>query len=236
MFDLTGKTILLTGANGLLGTAFNRAMTEAGARVIATDMKELDVTDPDAWDKYTFYQIDALVHCAAYTTNSKWLGHFPKPFFNVSLIDWNATLNTNLTSAFIGCQKVLPGMMERGSGSVILLGSLYASQSPHLDIYEDTGIFQPPAYTVAKHGILGLTRYLAALVGASGVRVNCLSPGGVEQNNTNSLFRERFNALAPMRRMATPDDVCGALLWLVSDASKYVTGQNIQVDGGWSAW
>ena len=228
MFDLAGKRILVTGAGGLLGKSIVRRLIELQATVVPTDIGELDVLSQSEWELACLkFQPDSLIHCAALTNNTRAGGES-------DLDRWNEILDVNLTGAYIGCTKTIPGMVERGGGSIVLLGSLYASQSPHHNIYGG-GVEQPIAYTVAKHGILGLTRYLAAKYAKDGVRVNCLSPGGV-YNGQDATFVRRFSELCPIGRMATPDEVCGAVAFLVSDESKYMTGQELVVDGGWSAW
>lgn len=234
MFSLNDKTVLITGANGLLGSAIVDALEEVGATVLPTDIDSLDVTDPDQWDIYADDPIDALVHCAAITNNTKTNG-YGAGFFEYSLADWRKVLGVNLTGSFLACQKMIPGMIARGGGSVILFGSLYGLGAPHFDIYEGTGISQPPAYAVSKAGIIGLTKYVACLVAKHGVRVNAVVPGGV-YNKQSDKFVSRFEELCPARRMATPEDITGAVLYLVSDTSRYLTGQSVILDGGWTAW
>src|SRR5947209_5972646 len=137
------------------------------------------------------------------------------------------------------CQAVGPLMVAEGAGSIINIGSLYGSLAPDPRLYEhlplDPPFLKPPAYGMSKAAVASLTRYLAALWGASGVRVNTLSPGGVLAGQ-DATFRARYCARVPLRRMATPADLVGPLLFLASDASRYVTGTELVVDGGYGCW
>ena len=126
-------------------------------------------------------------------------------------------------------------MLERCKGSIINLASLYAIVSPNHAMYPGTGISQPVAYTVSKHGVIGLTRYLGTLWAKKGVRVNSLTPGGIF-NNHPTLFVERFSQLNPIGRMSRKDELRGAIVYLASAASSHVVGHNLIVDGGWTAW
>jgi len=126
-------------------------------------------------------------------------------------------------------------MLEQKSGSIINLASLYGLVSPNHKMYPGTGISQPVAYSVSKAGVLALTRYLAGLWGETGVRVNCITPGGIF-NDHKELFVKRFSNLNPMGRMALKNELRGAVVYLASDASSYVNGHNLVVDGGWTIW
>lgn len=156
-------------------------------------------------------------------------------------VDINAfrqTLDVNLTGTFQASQVFGPSMVERGKGSIVNIGSLYGSISPEPSFYDhlniDPAFLKPPAYGASKAGVLQLTRYLARLWGPHGVRVNALSPGGVLGGQDED-FKRKFTARVPLRRMAEASDLSGPLTFLASDASAYLTGANLSIDGGFTA-
>ncbi len=256
LFTLDGRVAIVTGAAGLLGRQHSRALAQYGARLVLADIdpegcrtlaSELgacvvpcDVTSKASWaslvDKTIreHGRVDVLVNNAAFTNQSR-SPSFSAPFLEVPLEDWQRILDVNLTGVFLGCQVVGRKMVEQGSGAIVNMASLYGVVSPNHRLYPGTGIVQPPAYSVSKAGVIALTRYLATLWAATNVRVNSITPGGVFNDHTD-LFRERYNALCPAGRMATETEMQGALIYLASDASRYCTGHNLVVDGGWTAW
>ncbi len=261
-FNLDGKVAVVTGAAGLLGKAHIHALAAAGANVVLVDLESdvcaeraeklirefggnhkhfaCDVTDLSQWQllrekiRKHFNRIDILLNNAGYTnrTKSKTYGN---QFSEFPLETWHAIMDVNLTGVFLGCRVIGSEMVKAGAGSIINIASLYGVVSPNHNIYPETGISQPVAYSVSKAGVIALTRYLATLWGKTGVRVNALTPGGI-YDGQNSTFVNRFNALNPMGRMGTPAELQGALLFLASDASQYCTGHNLVVDGGWTVW
>ncbi|MEO7987123.1 MAG: SDR family oxidoreductase, partial [Gemmatimonadales bacterium] len=152
---------------------------------------------------------------------------------------FRSVLEVNVTGAFQAAQVFGPDMVRAGRGSIINIGSLYASVSPDARFYDhlqsDPPFLKPPAYGASKAALVSLTRYLATHWGPSGVRVNALSPGGVE-GGQDPEFRRKFTARVPLGRMAAPQDLGGPLIFLASDASSYVTGIELRVDGGFTAW
>lgn len=261
LFDLTGKVALVTGGAGLLATEHALALSEYGAKVILADInldraKEItaflkeedceidfikcDVTSRDSWqdvlkfilDKYQ--KIDILINNAGFTNQSK-SKNFDASFENFPLEDWNAIMNVNLTGAFLGCQVVGSQMLKQKSGSIINIASLYGVVSPNHNIYPETGISQPVAYSVSKHGVIALTKYLATLWAKEGVRVNSLTPGGI-WNGHDGLFLERFKNLNPIGRMSDKSELRGGIVYLASESSSHVVGHNLIIDGGWTAW
>ena len=126
-------------------------------------------------------------------------------------------------------------MKKQKSGSLINFGSIYGVLSPNFNIYKDTNVFPNPIYSAIKGGIVNLTKYLAGKFGKYGIRVNSVCPGGVVADQ-DSKFIERYNNLTPLRRMASPEDISPLIIFLVSDGSRYITGQTLMVDGGWSIW
>lgn len=262
MFSLKGKVAIVTGAAGLIGEAYCKALASAGANVILSDLDEekssilaqdlsdqygiqcmalaCDVTSREDWKRLVkkvtvqFNSIDILVNNAGFTNRSGVNG-YSDGFESFSDKAWQGILDVNLTGVFLGCQIVGNIMKSQGSGSIINIASLYGVVSPNHRIYKGTGINQPVAYSVSKAGVIALTKYLATYWGTTGIRVNAITPGGIFDNHTDP-FLKRFKKLNPMGRMGSREDMSGALIYLASDASAYVTGHNLVVDGGWTIW
>lgn len=256
IFDLKNKVALITGGAGLLGLEYAYALIDNGAIVYIADLDfekthatktinnlyriKLDVGNKDQWVNVVnkiiskHKRIDILINNAAFTNNSK-SSSFDSSFENTPLEDWNKMLEVNLTGTFLGCQIVIPQMLKQRKGSIINISSLYGVVAPNHKIYPDTGIFQPISYSVSKHGVVALTKYLATMYAEKGIKINCISPGGVF-NNQKEIFLNNYNRLSPIGRMANKDEMSGAILYLCSDASSNVIGHNLVVDGGWSLW
>jgi NAD(P)-dependent dehydrogenase (short-subunit alcohol dehydrogenase family) len=262
MFRLDGKVAIITGAAGLLGLQHATALSDFGANVILTDLDHeiceqrasdirrqsgvetagirSDVRDESSWKSLLeqtvsrFGRIDILVNNAAFTTQSR-SANYNVSFSNFPLEDWQQILEVNLTGTYIGCQIIGSEMAKQRSGSIINMASLYGVVSPHHRMYLGTEIHQPAAYSISKAGVIALTRYLGTLWAEQGVRVNCITPGGVYNEHSTS-FTSRYAALSPIGRMAEKEELRGALVYLASAASAYCTGHNLVVDGGWTAW
>lgn len=261
MFDLSGKTAIVTGGGGLLASEHAIALSNYGATVILADFNEekcnaaavvlrkqgvnaiakyCNVTLKESWQFLVeevvaeHGKIDILVNNAGFTNQSK-SANFDVGFEEFPLEDWNAIMNVNLTGTFLGCQVAGKQMLKQGKGSIINFASLYGVVSPNHNIYPGTGISQPVAYSVSKHGVVGLTKYVATLWAAKGVRVNAITPGGIF-NGHAGLFLERFQQLNPIGRMSDKTELRGAIVYLASNASSHVVGHNLIVDGGWTAW
>ena len=165
---------------------------------------------------------------------------FLAPVERYDLETWHEIMAVNLDGMFSVAQVFGGGMAERGAGSIVQTASIYGLLAPDQRIYEGSNylgreINTPAAYTASKAGVIGLTKHLATYWGAKGVRVNALVPGGVDSGQ-NDTFKQRYGARIPLGRMARADEMVGAVLYLASDASSYVTGQILAVDGGLSAW
>lgn len=259
IFDISNKVALITGGAGLLGIQFAKVLAEYGATVILSDFSldecekkvqelsndkilamKLDVTSSSDWasildeiDK-KYSKIDILVNSAAYTNKTK-TDSFSNTFENTTLESWNQMLDVNLTGSFLGCQSVARYMKKQQSGSIINIASLYGIVSPNHKMYPGTGIVQPIAYTVSKHGVIGLTKYVATWLAEDNIRVNSITPGGIFDGHSD-LFLDRFAQLSPNGRMSKKEELDGALIYLASNASSSVVGQNIIIDGGWTVW
>jgi NAD(P)-dependent dehydrogenase (short-subunit alcohol dehydrogenase family) len=246
--DLSGRRALVAGGAGHLGRAACDALAELGATVAVIDVQEsghagvalaCDLTDEAATRaavgeiEARLGGLDVLVHCAALVGSSELAG-WAVPLERQTVAAWRRALDVNLTSAFVLAQESAPALRRSGHGSVILFGSIYGLGGPDQSLYEGTAMETPAAYSASKGGLLQLMRHLATVL-APEIRVNAISPGGVERAQPES-FRERYRAHTPLRRMATEEDVKGAVAYLASDLSAYVTGHNVVVDGGFTAW
>ncbi|HPV29482.1 MAG TPA: SDR family oxidoreductase [Deltaproteobacteria bacterium] len=182
----------------------------------------------------------AVLHNNA-ATKSADLESFFAPFEDYSLEQWRGIMSVNIDGMFLMAQAVGRHMAEQGrGGSIVQTASIYGIMAPDKRIYEGSlylgmQIGTPAVYSASKAAVIGLTRYLAAYWAERGIRVNTLVPGGVESGQ-NGTFRKQYSARVPLGRMASPREMVGALIYLASDASSYVTGQSIVVDGGLSAW
>lgn len=261
LFDLSGRVAVVTGGAGLLAAEHAKALVAYGAIVVLADInlpsceeaaaaistadihvhaKYCDVTSSQSWQQLLddvlceFGKADILVNNAGFTNQSKSI-NFDAPCEDFPLEDWTAIMQVNLTGSFLGCQVIGKQMLRQGRGSIINMASLYGVVSPNHRIYPGTGIVQPVAYTVSKHGVIGLTKYLATLWAPKGVRVNAITPGGIF-NNHEETFVQRFQQLNPIGRMSDKSELRGAVVFLASDASSHVVGHNLIVDGGWSVW
>jgi len=267
LFDLQGKTAIVTGGMGILGKQFCSVLAEFGANVAVVDIqlestldfaRELestyghkmegfycDVTNPESVEKMvndvvkSFGRIDILHNNAAGKSND--LSQFFAPFEDYEFDQWNQIMDVNIGGMFLVAKFVGKFMIEQNQGgSIIQTSSIYGIMGPDQRIYDgslylDQQINTPAVYSASKSAVLGLTKYLATYWANKGIRVNTLTPGGVESGQ-NDVFKKKYSNRVPMNRMALPNEMVGGLLYLASDASSYVTGQNIIIDGGLSAW
>lgn len=252
LFDLSDQTIMVTGGTGLLGEPICRSLAKQGATIIITDIdrdrgSELeneienaiffyqDITDVESIQRTCdevlscYNRIDGLVN-TAYPRNQ----NYGQPFESVKPEDWRENVNLHLGGYYSVIHEVVLRMLEAGTrGSIVNFASIYGIQAPDFSVYDGTSMTSPVEYAAIKGGILNLTRYLASYLGPDGIRVNAVSPGGVYDGQTEE-FVNSYESRVPLGRMASPEDVTGAVIYLLSDTAEYVTGHNLVVDGGWS--
>ena len=260
LFNLQGRKTLVVGACGNIGRSLCKGLAAHGADLVIADLrddaclaltKELessysgrympapgDCTTEDGIQAVmrvcdTLGPLQIVIHCIGLISSAPIPG-YAVPFEKQSLEAWELALKANLTSAFLLAKHVHKRFDQSGIASVIFLSSIYGSLGPDWSLYENTAMGNPLAYGASKGGLQQLMRYLATLW-APKVRVNCVSPGGIQRDQAEDFIR-RYEQRTPMRRMATPEDIVGPVIFLASDAACYVTGQNILVDGGLSAW
>ena len=265
-FDLSGKVAVVTGGAGLLGQVFCQALISAGANVAIIDIDKnkadqtareikreknqkistfaCDITLPDSVSSMVkevvnqLGRIDILLNNAA--SKSSDLDQFFAPFENYSLQTWREVMAVNIDGLFLVAQNVGKQMKTQGGGSIIQVSSIYGVVAPDQRIYEGSeyngrAINTPAVYSVSKAAVIGLTSYLSTYWAGSKIRVNTLTPGGIASGQNNE-FSNKYSNRVPLGRMGEATELTGALIYLASDASSYVTGQNIIVDGGLSAW
>ncbi|MCX6139344.1 MAG: SDR family oxidoreductase [Candidatus Kapabacteria bacterium] len=265
LMSLDGRVAVVTGAAGLLGQKHCEALAEAGATVYACDLSSkaatsvanglgphhvgvaLDVTDDESvldlrsrlMDEHG--GVDILVNNAA--MNDMVEHHGPgsesSKFENYPVGLFRQVMDVNVTGVFLMSQIIGSIMADAGKGSIINIASTYGVVAPDQRLYlspsgEQT-FFKSVAYPTSKGAVIMMTKFIATYWGHRGIRANCLSPGGVE-NGQNEHFIKKYSDRTPLGRMAGSADYKGSLVFLASDASRYMTGQNLIVDGGWTSW
>jgi NAD(P)-dependent dehydrogenase (short-subunit alcohol dehydrogenase family) len=257
--DLRGRRAVITGACGAIGRTMAGALAEMGATLVLVDRPEADFAslvtalvpwghpvETEACDLELHDQrlaligrvaagggVDILINNAAFVGVSNLEG-WAVPFSEQTVDTWRRALEVNLTAPFHLCQGLSPLLLESKAASVINIGSIYGLLGPDWGLYADTKMSNPAAYAASKGGVTQLTRWLATTL-APKVRVNSISPGGVLRNQPEA-FVQRYEDRTPLGRMAGEEDFIGAVAFLASDLSRYVTGQNLVVDGGWGTW
>jgi 2-deoxy-D-gluconate 3-dehydrogenase len=245
-----GAAVVIADINFYAAENLARVIVEQGCKATAV---EVDVTNPASVQRMvqvaldTFGRLDILVNSAALDPkfdpqHQTAALHAPGTgtFEDFPLEAWNQALAVNLTGAYLCCQAAVHPMLSQGGGVIINLSSIYGLAGPDQRLYQRAEAGAPPQYkpvyySVTKAGILGLTRYLSTYYAGKNIRVNALTPGGVYNGHDES-FVQAYSARAVLGRMAEKDEMNGALLFLASDASAYMTGANLVVDGGWTAW
>jgi NAD(P)-dependent dehydrogenase (short-subunit alcohol dehydrogenase family) len=241
-----GAAVAVVDLNAEKSVSVAGTLVQAGYRALPVPT---DITQPESVRALVekvmsaFGRLDILVNSAAldpkFDPDTAARGIAPGSFEDYPLEQWNAALNVNLTGMFLVTQACVKPMLAQGKkGSIINICSTYGLNGPDQRIYIKDGYrvaFKPAYYTTTKAGVMGFTKYLAAYYAGTEIRVNALTPGGV-YNNHEEYFVKNYSAKTILGRMAKKDEMNGALLFLASDASSYMTGNNVVVDGGWTAW
>lgn len=251
------KIIVITGGAGLLGNAFCEIIIQNGGISVIADLDEkkglkvekefkdkfnsenvfyhkLDITSKASINELIkkliekYGKIDALVN-NAYPRNKNYGRHF----FDVEYGDFCENVNMHLGGYFLMCQQFAKYFKEQGFGNIINIASIYGVIAPKFEIYENTQMTTPVEYAVIKSGIIHLTKYLAKYLKGTGIRVNSISPGGILDNQPE-IFVKKYNSYCSTKGMLDAQDIVGTLLFLLSDESKYVNGQNIIIDDGFT--
>jgi NAD(P)-dependent dehydrogenase (short-subunit alcohol dehydrogenase family) len=258
LFDLSGRVAVVTGGLGQLGQVYTDGLAARGMRVAVFDV----AAEPSGEDNVRRYQVDVTdrgsIESATEEVVSEWgaphllvnnaaLDSPPDappeevgPFETYPEASFDEVMDVNVKGVVLCCQVIGAAMADAGRGSIVNVSSVYGLLSPQQDLYEfrrraGETFFKPVAYSVSKSALLNLTRYLATYWAKSGVRVNTLTLGGIFDEQPEE-FLEAYRPRVPLGRMADAGEALGAVVFLASDASSYVTGANLVVDGGWSAW
>ena len=257
LLSLKDKTVFITGGAGHLGTAMCEALAELGANIvigsrgreksslIAKTLNEefgiqasgvqLDITSPESLDQALWFiekeygRLDVLI-------NNAWSGK-KNTFESISMDDWKYDIDVCLNGVFYTVKKAFPYLKDT-KGVIVNVASMYGHVAPDYKMYAGTDHANPPSYGAAKAGVIQLTKYLASFLSPHGIRVNAISPGPFPFSDIlkNEEFIGALKAKTMLNRIGDPEDLKGAIALLCSDASSYMTGQNICVDGGWTAW
>ncbi len=249
MLGIKDKAIIVTGGCGLIGREIVRELKEAGARVLNADIAletnpaqgtfRLDLSDNASIDALVAFavehygRIDALIN-SAYPHTKDWSDYF---FEDEPFEHFKRNVELQMDSVFYLDQQVAKVMMKQKDGAIVNFGSIYGIVGNNFTIYEEYGGTSTGAYCAIKGGIINFTRYLASYLGKWNIRVNCVSPGGVFDRNSpeqNEIFIRNYTRQCPMKRMAEPEDIAPVAIFLASDMARYVTGQNVAADGGWT--
>lgn len=242
---LKDKVIIVTGGSGLIGSHIVQTLKKEGAIVINAEINietdfslgnyKCDITDEKSIlnlvsDVYSMYnKIDGLVN-NAYPRTKDWGAKFE----DVTIESWRKNVDMQMNSVFLLSQTVLKYMKKQKSGSIVNIGSIYGVVGNDFTIYEGYGGTSPAAYSAIKGGIINLTRYLASYYGKYNIRINCVSPGGIKDEQDLS-FIERYEYKSPLKRMGYANEIAPPVAFLLSEDSSFITGHNLMVDGGWTA-
>lgn len=257
LFSLKGRTALITGGAGYLGSEISDTLAELGANVViasrnkekilqkcnqvennyqvSTRAIEVDLMDKDSIIN-CFKEIETLYDGIDILVNNAWSGK-KNTFETITDEDWEYDIGISLSSVYQCIKTALPGLIRR-KGVILNISSMYGHIAPDYRLYQGNNYTNPPSYGAAKAGIIQFTKYLASFLSPYGIRVNCLSPGPFphESVQKDEEFIKKLIERNPLNRIGQPHEIKGAVALLCSDASSYMTGQNICVDGGWAIW
>lgn len=261
MLSMHGRVAVITGGCGHIGRAIAEGLAEQGCNLLLIDRAEdalklasksiverwgvqaegfvVDLEHAEArasvvpFIRTYFGRADVLVNNAGFVGDSQMTG-WVVPFEEQSIETWRRAVEVNVTAGFHLSQLLAPMLKEHRCGSIVNVASIYGFLGPDMSLYDGTEMGNPAAYAVSKGGMIQLTRWLSTVL-APTIRVNCVSPGGMGRNQPK-LFVDKYIARTPLKRMGEEDDLKGAVLYFATDISAWVTGQNLVVDGGWSAW
>lgn len=261
LMNLQGRVALITGGAGHIGQAFADALAEMGCTLCLVDREETYLTDVAAkigsswgvpiwtvvadledeqarvrlveWVSIQTGRLDILVNNAAFVGSTQLEG-WVVPFEQQTVATWRRAMEVNLTVVFHLSQLFAPMLRTYRNGAIVNVSSIYGVVGPDLSLYSGTAMGNPAAYAASKGGLIQLTRWLSTVL-APDIRVNCISPGGVFRQQPD-IFVDRYLARTPLGHMAVEEDFKGAIAYLASNLSAYVTGQNLIVDGGWTVW
>ena len=254
LFRLDGRVALVTGGAGIYGSNIVRSLAEAGAHVVVASRdarKHARLAQQLSAEglNVSSQVLDLASEASITAVRDRVIGEFSRldvlvnnavarsggDLRNTSAPEWEEAMKVNSTGLFLACKLFSEPMQRARSGSIINIASIYGMVGPDFTIYEGTKLCNPVNYAFAKGGMINLTRYLASFFAPFNVRVNCISPGGFRTADTPSEFVPNYSRRTPLGRMAEPDDIKGPIVFFASEASRYVTGQNLAVDGGWTA-
>jgi NAD(P)-dependent dehydrogenase (short-subunit alcohol dehydrogenase family) len=255
-FDIKNKNIIICGGSGQLGNSLITFLLKKKSKIINLDLFKLDIDDPN----YEFFKVDVTneknVLKVLQKINTKYkkidilinIFHFKgdrklqpfNSFFNefhdYPLKTWKKTLDVNLNGLFIICKHVLKNMLKHKKGVIVNTSSTYGINSPVKSIYGKSGINNPIGYATTKAATINFTKYIATHYANKNIRANVLVPGGIDNIKQTKYFKKEYCKRTPMNRMADVDEFNESILYLISNASRYVTGSSLIVDGGWTAW
>jgi gluconate 5-dehydrogenase len=258
LFDMSDKVVFITGGSGNLGRAMSEALAEYNATVIIASRNaynnnelctylsnkynnknesvHLDLKSEESIDNSIDYILKKYKKIDVLINNSYYGGG--KEFHTMSSQDWLAGIDGSINSVFRCTKKVISSMIERNEGNIINISSMYGNVAPDVSIYEGNGFYNPINYGVGKAGVIQFTKYIASVYGRYNIRCNCISPGPFPSKEVqkHTEFVNRLKAKVPMNKIGEPDDLKGITLLLASEASKFINGANMLVDGGWTSW
>lgn len=258
LMSLEGRVAAVTGGAGHIGRAIAAGLAELGATVWLLDRSDsaleiaadeirrrvgqpqikilridLEIETERALVAEKLCQLDVLVNNAGFVGDSQLTG-WVTDFGTQSIETWRRAMEVNLTAGFHLSQSLSTLLRASGRGAIVNVSSIYGNVGPDMSIYDGTAMGNPAAYAVSKGGVVQMTRWLSTVM-APEVRVNCISPGGVARGQPEE-FVKRYIARTPLKRMGQEEDFVGAVCYFASDLSGWVTGQNLMIDGGWTAW